>query len=140
MRPTLTGRILLTVLATVILTPSLAYACPIWIMSPEDGQKVSGTVEVQADAECREELESVAFLIEGQLAVVVWHEPFSVWWDTTTVKDGKHCLRAVGTWSNRYVASSEDVCVTVRNGPGTLASFASFLRNVWRGVVSRWYA
>ena len=85
------------------------------IMGVEEGQEVSGTVEIQAGIEHKEGIESVDFLVDGKSIVVVTAEPFTAKWDTTKVDNGKYELQLKGTWADGTTKTSKVVTVIVNN-------------------------
>ena len=121
MQSRLTVRIAVTVIALIMAVSTFVYACgpdpppPIWLRIVADGDEVSGTVEIQANIEHKEGLESVDFLVDGESIVVVTAEPFTAKWDTTKVKDGEHKLQLKGTWADGTTKTSKVVTVIVNN-------------------------
>ncbi len=106
-----------TVMAILIGASSVAYAChpPIWILSPGEGEQLSGGVEIQAGVDEKAELESVEFLVNGKSIAVVTTQLLSTQWDTTKVKNGEHKLQAKGTWADGTTKTSKAVIVIVSN-------------------------
>lgn len=89
------------------------------ITEPADGATVSGTIAVRADATDDNAVSQVDFFVGG-----TWigqdsdgSDGWSTTWDTTTVGDGDHALKATATDSAGQTAS-HSISVTVSNGGG----------------------
>jgi N-acetylmuramoyl-L-alanine amidase len=88
---------------------------------PTDGETVSGTVTVTADADDDSGVAQVEFSLDGIsfVADADGSDGWSATWDTTTVADGIHTLTATATDSADQTAS-DSISITVDNagGPG----------------------
>ncbi len=67
------------------------------ITNPADGSTVSGTVNVTADASDTQGVTQVEFFVDSVSLGVDTTAPYSVSWNTTTVADGSHAVKAVAT-------------------------------------------
>jgi hypothetical protein len=86
------------------------------ITSPTEGETVSGTIDVTADAsDATSGVTQVEFFVDGSSIGVDTSEPYAVSWDTTTVSNGSHELTAVATDGAGNTATSDPVTVTVQN-------------------------
>ncbi len=81
----------------------------------DEGQELSGTVEVKATVKEGAKFESVEFFVDEKSVGKDTAEPFSIKWDTTTVIDGEHEVHAVGTDGDGKKVKSKTVTVTVKN-------------------------
>jgi hypothetical protein len=93
------------------------------ITSPLAGIVVSGTISVTATASDSAGIAIVQFQVDGSnLGAADTTPPYSQSWNTTTVADGPHTLKAVATSSDSsQKQGSASVVVTVNNsgsGPG----------------------
>lgn len=64
------------------------------ITSPNDGDTVSGTVNVTADANDDGGITKVEFYVDGFLRIIDVSAPYTFSWDTTTETNGNHTIRA----------------------------------------------
>ncbi|HEV2842093.1 MAG TPA: Ig-like domain-containing protein, partial [Chthoniobacterales bacterium] len=86
------------------------------ITEPEDGKKVAGTVTVSADASDNTGVAGVQFMIDGnELDVEDISAPFSIEWDTTSLDNGEHRLRATARDAAGNTRTSDGVTVNVAN-------------------------
>src|SRR6267142_1189860 len=98
------------------------------ITFPGNGQAVSGTVTVKADASDNVGVAGVQFSIDGNnLGAEDTSAPYSVSWNTATVSDGSHTVTAVARDAAGNTTPSS-VTVTVSNNappppPGSGARF-----------------
>jgi hypothetical protein len=70
---------------------------PPWVslLSPSYGSKVSGTIDVLADATDDRGVSAVQFMLDGQpLAGKSQSAPYKISWDTSSVENGEHSLIA----------------------------------------------
>jgi serine protease AprX len=113
------------------------------ITNPPDGANVSGAIDVTADASDDVGVVQVEFLVDGSSIGVDTTPPWAISWNTATVADGPHVVRAVVT-DTAGQTGEDAVSVTVENptGPtsmhvsdldGTSASFFFFW---WRATVT----
>ncbi len=88
-------------------------------LSPTDGQKVAGAVDVSVD--CRLPFKYLALFIDGKFIAVSNRAPLSVQWDTRQWADGLHYLKAVAMGPAGPLAEAS-VQVIVQNAQHTLAA------------------
>jgi hypothetical protein len=97
------------------------------ITEPGQGETVSGTVTIAASASVSsaaaasdqvtaQSIDRVEFYIDDSLIAQDTTDPYETQWDTTTVPDGSHTIKAVAYDSNDNTAQDE-ITVTVSNGP-----------------------
>jgi hypothetical protein len=88
------------------------------VTSPANGQTVSGTVTVSANASDNVGVAGVQFRLDGaSLGAEDTSAPYSVSWNTTGVANGSHALTAVARDAAGNVTNSATVTVTVNNAP-----------------------
>src|SRR5436309_3106632 len=87
------------------------------LMSPSDGDTVSGTITVKASAADAVGVAAVQFLVDGVVIGDDMATPYEATWDTRTVPDGTHTLTARARDEAGNSAISAPVRVTVANGP-----------------------
>lgn len=75
---------------------------------------VFGEVSIAADANDEKGLEKVDIYIDGVLTTTITQLPFEFSWDSNTVADGTHTIKAVATDKTGNVAETE-IKVTVKN-------------------------
>jgi hypothetical protein len=87
------------------------------ITSPLAGAVVAGTTTIQADATDDRGVTQVQFLVDGAGIGTDTNgaDGWSTSWDSTTVADGTHTLRAVATDTGGNTTSSAGVAVSVVN-------------------------
>ena len=95
-----------------------AQAPAVSIDTPANGATVSGTLPIGATATDDAGLARVRFLVDGMLIDTVTIAPYLTEWDTTTVANGLHELRAVASDVSGNRGVSEPVIVRVSNGVG----------------------
>jgi peptidoglycan/xylan/chitin deacetylase (PgdA/CDA1 family) len=95
------------------------------LTAPADGATVAGTVSLTADAADDTSLDRVEFLVDGQLVATDASAPYSFGWDSSTVPDGAHVLRARAVDGAGNVTTSSAATVTVNNHPVDAAAPAS---------------
>jgi hypothetical protein len=89
------------------------------IVNPYNGQAVSGTVAVGADASDNVGVSSVQFQLDGtNLGAADTEAPFSMSWNSALALDGSHSLTAIARDAAGNVATSTSVAVTVVNSGG----------------------
>ena len=94
------------------------------IANPTQGQTVSGTIPVSANASDDVAVKSVQFFLDGQpLGGPVTSAPYSVSWDTTTASQGSHSLTATATDTGNLSSTSAAVTVTVQNPAPPMTCF-----------------
>ncbi len=86
------------------------------ITNPNDGDTVSGTITVEADASDDNGVDQVEFFVDGSSIGVDsdGSDGWSTSWDTTTVGDGDHTVTAEATDTAGQTAS-DSITVTVDN-------------------------
>ena len=85
------------------------------ITSPSDGETVSGTVGVSADADDNIDVTKVEFYLDGDLKSTDVSSPYSWSWDSTAVSDGDYILTAKAYDAADNEGTSDPVNVTVNN-------------------------
>jgi peptidoglycan/xylan/chitin deacetylase (PgdA/CDA1 family) len=91
-------------------------ATQVAITAPDNGQTLSGTVNVTADASDTSGISSLRFQLDGQnLGNALTTSPYSYSWDTTSAANGNHSLTAVATNTLGQNTVSTPVPVTVNN-------------------------
>jgi hypothetical protein len=89
------------------------------VTQPAGGQTVSGTVNITASATDNVGVTRVEFLIDGGMVGNDTSSPYSYSWDTTTVSNGSHNLRAKAYDAAGNSGVSAPVNVIVGNSPDT---------------------
>lgn len=92
------------------------------ITNPKDGETVSGTVTVTADASDDNGVTQVEFFVDGSSIGVDsdGSDGWSAIWDTTSVTDGSHTVSATATDNAVPGQTASDyISVTVDNEPAT---------------------
>ncbi len=88
------------------------------IASPGNGQTVSGTVTVSANASDNVGVAGVQFRLDGaNLGAQDTSAPYAVSWNTAGAANGSHTLTAVARDAAGNVTTSSAVTVTVNNAP-----------------------
>jgi hypothetical protein len=86
------------------------------ITYPSAGSAVSGTVTVQANANDNIGVVGVQFMLDNaNLSAERTTTPYSVTWNTTSLTDGSHTLKAVARDAAGNMATSSTVTVVVSN-------------------------
>ena len=94
------------------------------ITNPAEGQTVSATTPVAANATDNVAVASVQFLLDGKaLGGPVSTAPYAVTWDTTTATAGNHVLSAQATDTSGNVGTSASVTVSVQNPAPPMTCF-----------------
>jgi tetratricopeptide (TPR) repeat protein len=83
--------------------------------SPSDGDTVSGTVSIQVTASDDQGIDYVEIYIDDILGGTLTTSPYNYNWDTTSVSDGIHSIKAVAYDTAAKKAEAE-INVTVANG------------------------
>jgi phosphodiesterase/alkaline phosphatase D-like protein len=97
------------------------------ITEPGQGETVSGTVTIAASASISSaaaasgqvtalSIAKVEFYIDNSFIAQDTSDPYETLWDTTTVSNGSHTIKAVAYDSNDNT-SQDEISVTVSNGP-----------------------
>lgn len=81
----------------------------------KDGASISGRVRIKVRVREDVTLSSVEFFVAEESLGKDTTAPYSLKWDTTTVKDGEHQLKVVGTDKDGEEVKSKVVEVTVDN-------------------------
>jgi Big-like domain-containing protein len=90
------------------------------ITQPTGGSTVSGTINVNADANDNISVTKVEFYVDGTLVGTDTTSPYSVSWNTATVTDGGHDLTSKAYDAANNTGTSSIVSVTVSNADLTL--------------------
>lgn len=86
------------------------------IYYPKQGARLSGPVDIRAEAEDNVGVKSVVFLIDGEWHTILMNAPpFQTTWDTTRSPDGRHVLQAKAWDEDENQATSAEVTVFVEN-------------------------
>jgi hypothetical protein len=86
------------------------------IWYPTQGARLSGEVEIRAEAEDNAGVKSVVFLIDGEWHTILMNAPpFQTTWDTTRSADGPHVLQAKAWDEDDNQGASAEVTVFVEN-------------------------
>ena len=88
----------------------------VWLLSPSNGQAVSGNVTVSATAS--QDTETIQFQLNGaSLGPAITSGACSLTWNTGAVNDGSYSVTVVGYDINGNAMTSSPVTVTVENTP-----------------------
>jgi hypothetical protein len=98
------------------------------IVSPADGDIVSGTISVSVSASDDIGVAAVELYLDGALLSTDNTAPFSFTWDTATTADGTHTLQARAYDAASNVEPSIPVAVEVSNSQGDTESPTAPLR------------
>ena len=94
------------------------------ITNPVNGQTVSSTVPVAANATDDVAVASVQFFLDGQpLGRPVTMPPYAIQWDTTTAANGTHTLSAQAADTSGNVGTSLNVTINVQNPAPPMTCF-----------------
>lgn len=86
------------------------------IYYPAQGAKLSGPVEIRAEARDNVGVQQVYFYIDGRLHKMLWNSPpYYAQWDTTRFSDGLHVLSASALDASDNEARSAEITVFVEN-------------------------
>ena len=86
------------------------------IVSLEDGEVVSGVVEIRASVRAHAGVEKVQLFVEPYDSVILDSKPFQLKWDTRQVADGSKCLVSATVWDRDGQPARQEIHVTVQNG------------------------
>jgi hypothetical protein len=86
----------------------------IWCGLPSDGQ-VAGTVQVSAVPQKVAQFVKVQFYVDEKVVLTDDKGPFDWNWDTTTVANGQHRVKARGYTATDSFADTPTVTATVNN-------------------------
>lgn len=96
------------------------------ITSPANGQPVTGTITVSADAHDDVSVSGVQFKLDGaNLGAEDTSFPYGVSWATTSVGEGLHTLMAVARDGANHTTQSTSINVTVSNPPPTISGISA---------------
>jgi len=105
-------------------TPPDATPPTVAITNPTNGQTVSGTTPLAANAADNVAVASVQFVLDGHnLGSPVTTAPYALNWDTTTVSGGSHTLSAIATDTSGNTGTATTVTVTVQNPAPPMTCF-----------------
>jgi len=103
---------------TVVLDISTADILPtVTFTGPANGSTVSGTVTIQVTASDDKGINKVEIYVDNVLKATLTGFPYTYQWDTTTVSDGTHILRAIAYDTSGQTADDQ-ISVTVQNNGG----------------------
>ncbi len=86
------------------------------IYYPAQGAKLSGGIEIRAEARDNVGVQQVYFYIDGKLHKMLWNSPpYYAQWDTQRFSDGPHVLSASAVDASDNEARSAEVTVFVEN-------------------------
>jgi hypothetical protein len=114
------------------------YPPGVTLTNPTEGATVSGTVNVTADASDDKGVTQVEFFVDSTSLGVDTTAPYSVNWNTTSVSNGGHVVKAVATDTIGQTAQDTNN-VTVSNGGGATSSHIGDLDGSKSGSL-RWNA
>jgi hypothetical protein len=96
----LLGNSLWSSVAVTLINPDVT-APTVSITSPSAGATVSGTIMIQATAADTQGLQKVRFYVDGVYLGYDTTAPYSKPWDSTTLPDGAHTIKAQAVdWAN----------------------------------------
>lgn len=96
--------------------PADTTAPTVSITSPTDGETVTGSITITADATDNVGVEGVQFQLDGvNLGSEDQTSPYSISWDTTTATDGSRTPTAIARDAAGNITTSSGVTVTVSN-------------------------
>jgi hypothetical protein len=113
-------------LAAVEVTPSATDTVPptASITNAANGETVSGTAPVAANANDNVAVASVQFFLDGKpLGSPVTSAPYAIQWDTMTASNGTHTLSVQATDTTGSIGTSQNVTVTVQNPAPPMTCF-----------------
>ena len=84
------------------------------ITNPNDGDTVSGNVNVTADANDDGGITKVEFYVDGLLRIIDVSAPYTFSWDTTNETNGSHTIRATA-YDIINNTANDTITVTVNN-------------------------
>lgn len=87
--------------------------------SPGNGNRVSGTVEIQIDAPDKGGVNPyVTFYVDRQFKTLKNYPPYSFTWDTTEVPNGAHTIEAMGYLESTNTTATRRIQIFVDNPGG----------------------
>lgn len=89
------------------------------ITAPAGASTVSGTINVNADADDNIAVTKVEFYVDGALIGTDTGSPYSISWNTTTISNGSHNLTSKAYDAANNTGTSAIVSVTVSNSDTT---------------------
>jgi len=104
--------------ATITATTSACDTTPptVSVTEPAAGATLANTVTLSADAQDDDQVAGVQFTVDGTPAgAEATAPPFAALWDTRTVANGSHTIRAVARDRSGNATTSAPVVVTVQN-------------------------
>ena len=103
-----------------------SYGAPeVRFLTPGNGKKIVGTVELLVDAKGRNGSDAwVAFRVDDVFRVMINRPPYSFAWDTTKETNGVHTLTAIGSLDSSNATTTRTINVVVNN-PGGFTKRAS---------------
>ncbi len=99
-------------------TPDLQ-APKVEVSAPANGATVSGQVSVKATASDDVGVTRVEFYVDNVLASTDASAPWEFAWDTVSVANGVHALKAIAFDASGKSGTDDDTSVTVSNPPGS---------------------
>lgn len=106
------------------------------VVSPASGSFVRGTIVVTARPSDDARIVAVRFLVDGEPIQRDMAAPYSIAWDTATVGDGLHTLRARARYADGGIGTSAPVRVTVDNSPPTVGITTPSAGAIMSGVIT----
>ncbi|HSX27230.1 MAG TPA: Ig-like domain-containing protein [Patescibacteria group bacterium] len=105
--------------------PADTTAPSVSVTSPSNGLTISNTTSVTASASDNVGVSKVDFYVDGVLKATDTSSAYSYGWDTKTVANGSHSLKAIASDAAGNKTTSASVSVNVSNTTATPASDAS---------------
>ena len=87
------------------------------ITSPSSGSTVSGYTNITASATDNESVAKVYFYVDGVLKRIDTYSPYTYYWNSASVSNGSHTLRAKAYDPSNNIGTSPIVTVNVSNIP-----------------------
>jgi LysM repeat protein len=115
------GQVAKAAIAVVLKSADSARDSAVRIMSPADGETVSGNTTVQVEVDNPALAKYVIFLVDDVLKAISNVRPFSYVWDTSRYLNGIHVLKAQAYSGGEWEAVSVPVQVHVDNPSGLTA-------------------
>ncbi|RLA77156.1 MAG: hypothetical protein DRG33_07235, partial [Deltaproteobacteria bacterium] len=91
------------------------------IVRPDDGDYISGTVTIEVSAGDAINVSNVTFYYDDTLLGVDYAAPWTMDWDTTTVPDGAHVIKATVFDTAGNSINATPITVYVDNTPPTIS-------------------
>ncbi|WP_293758250.1 S8 family serine peptidase [Vallitalea sp.] len=105
------------------------------ITSPANGDDVSGTININADAWDNIAVSKVEFYVDNNKIGEDTTSPYSYEWDTTTVSNASHTLKVKAIDSSNNEGLSNEITVTVNN-----TSAVKYKTKTSTGIASIFYS